>query len=224
MPITQGTPSHVIVQSRGNPGLLAGLLGCVLAVLGIFTLGFVFVPLAALCALVGLLRGISAFNISGIGTSLLAACLCFFGFVSSPVLLGIAGGLVATNALTRSAPPVQHPQQQQQASPAPTVQDPMQWALKVTTQAADECKAKRLSGQLSSHAASVQCANPAMLQAFKAANYRYMDLIQFFAAKRLEMATKIDRGEMTEQQGQVETQRVFASIQATERQRDAAAR
>ena len=43
-------------------------------------------------------------------------------------------------------------------------------------------------------------------------------------AKRLEVATKIDRGEMTEQQGQVETEKIFASIQATERQRDAAAR
>ena len=53
-------------------------------------------------------------------------------------------------------------------------QDPIQQALKVTVQAADECKAKRLSGQLPSHAASVQCANPPMLQAFKTANYRYM--------------------------------------------------
>jgi hypothetical protein len=214
--VTQRTPSHVIVQSRGNPGLLAGLLGCALAILGIFTLGFVFVPLAALCALVGLLRGISAFNASGIGTSLLAACLCLFGFASSPVLLGIAGGVLATNALTRSAPSVQHPQQQQ-PSPAPTVQDPLQWALKVTAQAADGCRTKRLRGELPSHAASVQCSNPPMLQAFDAAHYRYMDLIHFFAAKRLEMATKIDRGEITEQQGQIETQKIYASIQATER-------
>ena len=66
-------PSHVIVET----GLPAGLLGCVLAVLGIFTLGFVFVPLAALCVLVALLRDISSFNASGIGTPLLAACYAF---------------------------------------------------------------------------------------------------------------------------------------------------
>lgn len=108
-------------------------------------------------------------------------------------------------------------------APLPTTaQNPLQQALKITAQAADECKAKRLSGQLPSHAASVQCANPAMLQAFSAANYRYMDLIQYFAAKRLELAIKIDRGEMTEQQAQIETQKIFGSIQATERQRDAA--
>ena len=105
-----------------------------------------------------------------------------------------------------------------------SIENPLQTALKITAQAADECKAKRLSGQLPSHAASVQCANPAMLQAFNAAHYKYMDLIQYFAAKRLEVAAKIDRGEMTEQQGQVETRKIFASIQATERQRDSGVR
>jgi hypothetical protein len=104
----------------------------------------------------------------------------------------------------------------------PAVQDPMQWALKVTAQATNDCRNKRLRGELPSHAASAQCANPAMLQAFNTAHYRYMDLIQTFAAKRLELATKIDRGEMTEQQVIVETQKFYASIQATERQRDAA--
>lgn len=110
------------------------------------------------------------------------------------------------------------------AAPLPTGQEALAAALKVTKQAADDCRAKRLRGELPSHAASVQCANPPMLRAFSEAHYRYMDLIQFFAARRLELATKIDRGEMNERQGQVEMQKVFASIQATERQRDAAAR
>ena len=112
----------------------------------------------------------------------------------------------------------------QQASPAPAAQDPLQWAAQVTVKAANECRAKRLSGVLPSHAASAQCANPGMLRAFNAAHYRYMDLIQFFAAKRVEVATKIDHGDMTEQQGEVEIQNAYASVQAYERQRDAAAR
>ncbi len=107
-------------------------------------------------------------------------------------------------------------------APLPATENPLQQALKITVQAAEECKAKRLSGQLPSHAASVQCSNPAMLQAFNATHYRYMDLIEYFAAKRLEVAAKIDRGELTEQEAQIETQKIFASIQATERQRDAA--
>jgi hypothetical protein len=111
-----------------------------------------------------------------------------------------------------------------QVSPAPAAQDALQWAAQVTAKAANECKAKRLSGELPSRAASAQCANPPMLQAFNAAHYRYMDLIQFFATKRLEVAKKIDHGDMTEQQGEVEIQKAYASVQADERQRDAAAR
>jgi len=117
----------------------------------------------------------------------------------------------------------QAPQTPRPPSPQPSAADnPLVAAFKQTEVAADLCRAKRLSGELPSHAASAQCANPPMLQAFNAAHYRYMDLIQFFAAQRLEVADKIDRGEMTEQQGQVETQKLFASILATERQRDAA--
>ncbi len=63
-----------------------------------------------------------------------------------------------------------------------------------------------------------------MIQAFNGAHYKYMDLIEFFAAKRLELAARIDRGELTEDQAKLETQKVYASIQATERQRDSGAR
>ena len=47
-----------------------------------------------------------------------------------------------------------------------------------------------------------------------------MDLIQFFAAKRLELAKKIDNGQLTEQQSQAETTRVYQAMIVTERQRD----
>ena len=59
-----------------------------------------------------------------------------------------------------------------------------------------------------------------MLAAFNDARYRHMDLIRFFAAKRLELATGIDRGELTEQQAATETQKIYASLQGIERRRD----
>ena len=37
----------VVVVNAGNPGMMAGIIACVLAVLGILFLGLVFVPLAA---------------------------------------------------------------------------------------------------------------------------------------------------------------------------------
>jgi hypothetical protein len=106
----------------------------------------------------------------------------------------------------------------------PAGREAMIATLKEVERAFEECKAERASGKLPTYEASAQCSNPRMIRAFNAVHYKYMGLIQFFAAKRLEVATKIDRGEMTEQQGQVETQNIYASIQATERQRDAAAR
>jgi hypothetical protein len=113
--------------------------------------------------------------------------------------------------------PVPRPAQQ----PTPvTVENPTQWAAQVTLQASNECRAKRLRGELPNHVASAQCANAPMLAAFNETHYRYMDLIEFFAAKRLELAAKIDRGELTEQQAQLDGNKIYGSIQETERRRD----
>jgi hypothetical protein len=129
------------------------------------------------------------------------------------------------NSAQASPPTTLQPAPRPTPQPAPvTAQDPMQWAAQVTVQATNECRAKRLRGELPSHSASVQCANTPMLAAFNEAHYRYMDLIEFFAAKRLELAAKIDRGELTEQQAQLDGNKVYASIQETERQRDHGAR
>jgi hypothetical protein len=51
-----------------------------------------------------------------------------------------------------------------------------------------------------------------------------MDRIEFFAAKRLEFAAKTDRGELTEEQAQLESNKVYFSLQTTERQRDTGVR
>ena len=76
----------IIIQRRGNPGLLAGILGCVFGLFGIFTIGVLFVPLAAICSLIGLLRGIGGMSGTGIGLSLLGIALTAAGFVFSPSL------------------------------------------------------------------------------------------------------------------------------------------
>ena len=68
--VSVNTPATVIVRGPANHGVLAGLLGCVFGVLGIFTLGIIFVPLAALCSLVGLIRAAGGLSLSGIGCSL----------------------------------------------------------------------------------------------------------------------------------------------------------
>lgn len=129
------------------------------------------------------------------------------------------------NTAQASRPQTIQPAPRPAPQPAPvTAQDPMQWAAQVTVQATNECRAKRLRGELPTHAASVQCSNPTMIAAFNEAHYRYMDLIELFAAKRLELAAKIDRGELTEQQAQLDGNKAYAGIQEAERQRDHGAR
>jgi hypothetical protein len=125
------------------------------------------------------------------------------------------------NTAQASRPQTAQPVPRPAPQPAPvTSQDPIQWAAQVTVQASNECRAKRLRGELPNHVASAQCANALMLAAFNETHYRYMDLIEFFAAKRLELAAKIDRGELTEQQAQLDGNKIYASIQETERRRD----
>jgi hypothetical protein len=110
---------------------------------------------------------------------------------------------------------------EQRNAPAPAPQDDLlEAALQQTAQAGARCRAKRLSGELTTYAASALCSNPAMIQEFNAIHYKYMDLIEYFASKRLEFAAKIDRGELSEDQAKAETARVYETIQVTERQRD----
>ena len=104
--------------------------------------------------------------------------------------------------------------------PEPATQDLLEIAVQQTVLAGTRCRAKRLSGELPTYAASALCSNPAMIQEFKAVHYKYMDLIEYFASKRLEFAAKIDRGELSEDQAKAETARVYETIQVTERQRD----
>ena len=81
----------VYVEKKGSPGLIAGIIASVMAVLGIFTLGFVFVPIAALIALIGSIIAIKNGSGSGIGVNLLAWVLVVVGFSTSPVLWGMLG-------------------------------------------------------------------------------------------------------------------------------------
>ena len=59
------------------------------------------------------------------------------------------------------------------------------------------------------------------MRAFSAANYRYMDLISLFTAKRAVLAEKLDHNELTEVQAQAENTKIFSEIAEAEKRRDA---
>ena len=119
-------------------GIVAGAFGIVFGLLGGFSIGFIFVPIAALCSLLGLLRGLNGRSASGIGVSLLGGVLTFFGALVSPSVwalvagVGIAGllmpaGPVANSQISSAPTPVMRtaPQIQTVAAPAPQHPTPL---------------------------------------------------------------------------------------------------
>lgn len=79
-----------VLKKRGA-GKTAGIIACVLAVLGILFLGFVFVPLAIVVAIIGTIIAIKNKNTVGIGINVLAWVLIVAGLFTSPILLGMIG-------------------------------------------------------------------------------------------------------------------------------------
>lgn len=174
-------------------GVLAGIFGCIFGIIGIFAFAIVFVPLAGICAIVGLIRGIVGKSAAGIGTSLLAIMLSVVGYLLSPTLLLITAGLTTAGLSLNSLP--------QQASPKIpyNFSSPNQWtgfttapgsaqaiALAETEARAAiiECRNKRLAGELPSYLASAICSNSRIIHVYQQSGYRYMDLIYALTAKR----------------------------------------
>ena len=101
-------PTHVLVptvyeRSSQSGGVIAGSLSILFGLLGIFSFGIVFVPLAFLCCIVGLVRGLLASSGSGIGISLLGAFLTVFGAVISPTVWALLAGSAVLGSTMLSA-------------------------------------------------------------------------------------------------------------------------
>lgn len=121
-----------------------------------------------------------------------------------------------------TAPPVQ-PRASAPANPPanqPSAAAALQQAAAQANTAINECKSKRLAGELKTYMASAECSNPRIIDSYQKANYRYMDLIFQMTAKRLEMAEEIDQGKLTEAQSQLEFTQFMTGIIDKERQRD----
>jgi len=78
-------------QKSTGTGMVPGIIACVLAVLGIFTVGIVFVPLAAVMALVGTIIAAKNAHWGGAGVNVLAWVLTLVGLFASPALLAFLG-------------------------------------------------------------------------------------------------------------------------------------
>ncbi len=68
----------------------------------------------------------------------------------------------------------------------------------------EACEAKRRAGELSGEAAVVECANPDLLAAYVDARVLYLDLMKLWLAAKLDAAKKLDHGDITRPQHDLE--------------------
>lgn len=115
--------------------MILGVIGCCLGILGIFTLGLVFVPVAVLVSLIGLMVGLGSRSAPGIIAGICGLTFSAIGFFSSPGLMLVASGLlVASQTGTGSSAAVPRQTTSQQAG-ASQIPDQEQRFCDITTDA-----------------------------------------------------------------------------------------
>ena len=97
----------VIYKTASNAGVVVGILGCFFALLGIFTIGLVFLPFAVLFSAISLLRSLFSPNAAGIATAFISIVLTIVGFATSPAAtiaaLAILGGLIGPSRVEQTS-------------------------------------------------------------------------------------------------------------------------
>ncbi len=73
-------------DAKAVAGQFAALMACALALFGIFTIGWFFVPIAFICAVCGTFQSITNGNSRGFFICILAWLLVILGFFTSPSL------------------------------------------------------------------------------------------------------------------------------------------
>jgi hypothetical protein len=86
-----------------------------------------------------------------------------------------------------------------------------------------ECELKRLRGELKTYAQSAECSNPVIVQAHQEAGDPAMNLVYLFTAYRLAIADRIDRGALSQPEGNLMLAQLVSRINTERLQRDMAA-
>jgi hypothetical protein len=121
-----------------------------------------------------------------IGALTLLAVLFAVGFFMRFYMSSVVSPPTAPIAASPAVPRQTVTETPSAAVPTQPAEDPLTVASKAAISAANECRAKRLSGELKTYVESVECSNPRIVEAWSAANYKYLDLVKSFAAKRLD--------------------------------------
>jgi hypothetical protein len=88
---------------------------------------------------------------------------------------------------------------------------------------AEECRNKRVAGQIKNQVGSIECSNDRMRQVIAASGYPHMDLVDLFLANRLVLARKIDNGELTPEDAELQEAELKTRIASEEQRRNVVA-
>lgn len=77
--------------------MISAAFGCVFGILGILTIGIVFVPLAFICATMGISSAAFNLNVQTAFVSSIALVLTAIGWVMSPSLWVLTGAIIAAS-------------------------------------------------------------------------------------------------------------------------------
>jgi hypothetical protein len=110
-------------------------------------------------------------------------------------------------------------QRQQAQQRAQEQEARMKAAAAEATAAINDCRQLRLAGEIKTFAESVRCANLRITAAYQNASYPYMDLIFLFTSARLVGAEKVDKGELTEAEVQLQISELMTRVSNEERRR-----
>jgi hypothetical protein len=112
---------YVYKRRPSNAGVIPGVFGCVFALLGIFTIAIVFLPLAVFCNAIGLINAASRLSATGIFVSILGGFLTFIGIMASPTLWALLtiGAIMDHADRSRQQTNSDTPAIESQSAPAP---------------------------------------------------------------------------------------------------------
>ena len=86
-------------------------------------------------------------------------------------------------------------------------------------EAIEICENRRRSGTLKTRSSTVKCSNSRIIAAFEMAEYPYMDIIRQYTGKRLLIARKQDKNQITEPEAAKELEAFTRHIEAEEQGR-----
>lgn len=85
-----------------------------------------------------------------------------------------------------------------------------------------ECELKRLGGEFKTYTESTQCSNPVIIQAHQETGDPAMNLVYLLTAYRLAIAQRIDKGALSEAEGNLMLAQLVSRINTERLQRDMA--